>query len=68
MRAPISSDAGESPWFPEDSRITGLSTVNGIPQYISPGLGPSAASGLPPIRLFNTPTVTVITLTSKLTQ
>ena len=55
-------------WFPEDSKIVGLSTVNGIPQYISPGLGTSAAAGLPPIRLFNTPTVTLITLTSKLTQ
>ncbi|MDO5326651.1 MAG: metallophosphoesterase [Clostridia bacterium] len=68
VRAPIFSETGDSQWFPEDGKIMGLSTVNGIPQYISPGLGTSAASGLPPIRLFNTPAVTVITLTSKLTQ
>ena len=54
-------------WFPEDQKVTSLNTVHGISQYISPGLGTSAAIGLPPIRLFNTPSVTVITLTSKLT-
>ena len=68
VRAPLESGLGSRGWFPEDSQIVGLSTVNGIPQYISPGLGTSAATGLPPIRLFNTPTVTVITLTSRLTQ
>lgn len=64
--APRSSEAGT--WFPEDQKVTGLSTIHGISQYISPGLGTSAAIGLPPIRIFNTPTVTIITLTSKLTM
>lgn len=68
LRSPLTAESGNNGWFPEDSKIVGLSTVNGIPQYISPGLGTSAAAGLPPIRLFNTPTVTLITLTSKLTQ
>ncbi len=63
VRAP--DDGGA--WFPEDQKVTGLSTTHGISQYISPGLGTSAAIGLPGIRLFNTPSVTVITLTGKLT-
>ena len=40
----------------------------GIPQYISPGLGTSAAIDLPPIRIFNTPAVTILTLTGRLTK
>ena len=67
VRAPESSGLGNNGWFPEDSKITGLSTTHGISQYISPGLGVSSAIGLPPIRIFNTPAVTVIKLTSKLT-
>ena len=67
VRVPASSGLG-SGWFPEDRKVTGLYTVHGIPQYISPGLGTSSAIGLPPIRLFNTPTVTLITLTARLTQ
>lgn len=68
VRVPASSGLGNNGWFPDDKMVTGLSTVMGIPQYISPGLGTSKAIGLPGIRIFNTPTVTVITLTSKLTQ
>ncbi len=64
--APGSSEVGG--WFPEDQKVTGLSTIYGISQYISPGLGTSAAISLPPIRIFNTPAITVITLTSKLTM
>ncbi len=66
VRAPDDGEDGGS-WFPEDRKTTGLSTTHGITQYISPGLGTSAAIGLYPIRLFNTPSVTVITLTGKLT-
>ncbi len=66
VRVPDVSGQG-GVWFPEDQKVTGLSATHGISQYISPGLGTSAAIGLPPIRLFNTPSVTVITLTSKLT-
>ena len=68
LRAPLSAETGNNGWFPEDKRITGLYTYQGIPQYISPGLGASSAVGLPGIRLFNTPAVTVVTLTTKLTQ
>lgn len=68
VKAPAFSGLGSGGWFPEDEKTVGLSTVMGIPQYISPGLGASAANGLPAIRIFNTPAVTVITLTSKLTQ
>ena len=66
VRAPLSADTGNNGWFPDDRKVTGLSSFMGIPQYISPGLGVSSAVGLPPIRLFNTPTVTVVTLTSRL--
>ena len=54
-------------WFPEDSLVRGISYPGGIPQYISPGLG---ASGAYPVRfrMFNTPAVTVLTLTTKLTH
>ena len=46
----------------------GLANMMGIPQYISPGLGTSAAIDLPPIRIFNTPAVTILTLTGRLTK
>ena len=68
VRAPLSAETGNGGWFPEDQKITGLSSFMSIPQYISPGLGVSAAIGLPPVRLFNTPAVTVLTLTTKLTH
>ena len=48
--------------------MVGLSSYHGIPQYISPGLGTSAAIDLPPIRIFNTPAVTILTLTGRLTK
>ncbi|MBR5109180.1 MAG: metallophosphoesterase [Clostridia bacterium] len=67
VQAPLSAGTGNDGWFPNDKMIMGLSTVMGIPQYISPGLGTSAAIGLPPIRIFNTPAVTILTLTGKLT-
>ena len=55
-------------WFPDDSTITGLSYPDGIPQYISPGLGSGDRKHYPyqPGRLFNSPTVTLITLTPKM--
>lgn len=68
VRAPLSSGLGSNGWFPDDRQVVGLHTVMGVSQYISPGLGASSAIGLPAVRLFNTPSVTVITLTSKLTQ
>ena len=68
VRAPLSSGLGSNGWFPEDRMVTGLSTVLGVSQYISPGLGTSSAIGLPSVRLFNTPAVTILILTQKLTQ
>jgi predicted MPP superfamily phosphohydrolase len=53
-------------WLPEDSHLVGLSTVQGVTQYISPGLGVSDAYAIP-LRLFNTPTVTILTLTARMT-
>ena len=62
IRAPQSLGGA---WFPGDSELTGLSTVQGITQYITPGLG---TSNIYPIRFryFNTPAVSVLTLTSVL--
>ncbi|MBQ4639507.1 MAG: metallophosphoesterase [Clostridia bacterium] len=67
VKAPASSGLGNNGWFPDDTFVSGLSYTLGIAQYISPGLGTSQAMGLPPIRLFNTPAVTQITLTTKMT-
>ena len=50
-------------WFPEDSEIQGLGYVNGIPQYISPGMGSDPHYTYQPGRLFNSPVITRITLT-----
>ncbi|MBR0408531.1 MAG: metallophosphoesterase [Clostridia bacterium] len=68
VRAPLSAGTGNNGWFPDDKQIMGLSNMMGIPQYISPGLGTSAAIDLPPIRVFNTPAVTILTLTGRLTM
>lgn len=68
VRVPESAGLGNNGWFPPDSAVTGLSFYLGIPQYISPGLGASAAIGLPHFRLLNTPAVTVLTLTTKMTH
>ncbi len=52
-------------WFPGDKRTQGLSQNAGISQYISPGLGVSSAYSIP-LRLFNSPKVTLIRLTTSL--
>lgn len=53
-------------WFPQDSLITGLDYVNGIPQYISPGLAASAYYPWQPFRLFNQPEIGFVTLTERM--
>jgi len=58
-------DLPRSGWFPGNRRVQGLSQVSGIAQHISPGLGTSSAYSVP-IRLFNSPRVTVLRLTSSL--
>ena len=67
VKVPESAGKG-SGWFPGDMGVVGLSSYQGIPQYISPGLGASHAVGLPAFRLFNTPQVTQITLTTRMTN
>lgn len=51
-------------WFPDQKYVSGLMTVSGISQYTSPGLGVSPDYGIP-MRIFNTPTVTLIHLTGQ---
>ncbi len=67
VKVPASAGKG-SGWFPGDMGVVGLSSYQGIPQYISPGLGASNAIGLPAFRLFNTPQITQITLTTRMTE
>ena len=53
---------------PEDSLITGLSYLNSVPQYISPGLATSSIyDWWQSFRFLNQPVVTRITLTAKAT-
>ena len=58
----------EMGWFPADQQIRGLSFLEGIPQYISPGLGSDPHYENMPGRIFNSPTVTLITLSRKATR
>ena len=53
-------------WFPTDSKLSGLNTIRGITQYISPGLGSARIYAPLTWRFFNSPYITVLTLTSKL--
>ncbi|NLC32204.1 MAG: hypothetical protein GX781_02780 [Clostridiales bacterium] len=54
-------------WMPGDDEVSGLATVYAVPQYISPGLGNSDAyPWWMPMRLFNRPQMTLLTLTKKL--
>ncbi len=55
-------------WFPKDEQIQGLSYVEGIPQYISPGLGSDPHYEHQPGRIFNSPVITRIVLTRKATK
>jgi len=52
-------------YFPSDDLIMGLDYLNGIPQYISPGLSYSDAYPYPG-RLFNAPAVTMIALSANI--
>lgn len=54
-------------WFPPEELIVGLDYLDGIPQYISPGLGASPYYTLQPGRLFNSPAMTYLQLTSQIT-
>lgn len=56
---------GLSGWLPDDKAVSGLITVHGLNQYISPGLGASGAYPWQPFRLFNRPAVTILKLSAK---
>ena len=61
------NNRGLSDWMPAGGEAAGLAMVHGVPQYISPGLG--ASSVYPwwmPMRLFNKPQITLLTLTNRL--
>ena len=51
-------------WFPEQTRICGLSGVDETQMYITGGMSSSASVPLMPFRLFNGPQISVLTLTS----
>lgn len=55
-------------WFPKDEQVQGLSYLESIPQYISPGLGSDPHYEHQPGRIFNRPVMTKIILTRKATK
>lgn len=58
--------APELGFFPEDTLITGLGYLNGVWQYISPGLGVSDLYPALPFRMFNSPDVTLLVLSTSM--
>lgn len=65
---PKALGAKKSGWFPLGITLSGLQTVHGISQYISPGLGAAKIYSFLPMRFFNVPCVTLLTLTTKMTK
>lgn len=55
-------------WWPNDQLVQGLSYLNGVPQYISPGLAASSYYPHQPGRLMNSPIVTCITLSARMSS
>ena len=60
-----SPTSGLGGYLPKQSDVKGLNYANGIPQYISTGLGSSSSIKFLGFRLFNTPEINVITLKCK---
>ncbi len=56
----------ENRWFPGSKGLSGLNTIRGVTQHISSGLGSAAIYSPLSWRFFNSPTVSLLTLTSKL--
>lgn len=54
-------------WFQADIPLSGIEIIKGTPVYTSPGLGASRLYPLP-LRLFNPPCATLLTLTRKLSN
>ena len=55
-------------WFPAQEDVSGLSTVGESQVYITKGLSTSGSVPLMPFRLFNSPEISVLTLTSTLPE
>ncbi len=55
-------------WFPEQERVTGLSTVGETQVFITGGMSTNSSVPLMPFRLFNEPEISVLTLTSTLPE
>ena len=55
-------------WLPEQSRINGLSSVDDTQVYVTGGLSSNSDVKLMPFRLFNSPEISVLTLTSTLPE
>jgi hypothetical protein len=57
--------SGSGGWFPRDEDTRGLSWIEGIPQYISAGLGSSSSIPFLAFRFFCPPEINMITLEKK---
>lgn len=55
-------------WFPARDEVEGFKQIGGTIQYTSTGLSVTDRIYLPNFRLFNNPTVTLLTLTSAITD
>lgn len=58
--------APELGFFPEETLVSGLGYLNGIWQYISPGLGTNPMYPALPFRMFNSPTITLLVLSTSM--
>jgi len=58
--------APELGFFPKDSLLQGLGYLNGIWQYISPGLSVNDIYPVLPFRMFNSPAATMLVLTTSI--
>lgn len=69
MNLPLKASNDQLPrdgWFPAKEYVRGMSNASGQWQYISPGLGTGGKTFLGTIRSFNSPTITIIQLTRKI--
>lgn len=55
-------------WFPDQSRVSGLTTIGETQIYTAKGMSNNGAVALMPFRLFNAPEIDVLTLTSTLPE
>ncbi|NLG24495.1 MAG: metallophosphoesterase [Clostridiales bacterium] len=61
-------EAARHGWFPAQGDVEGIRLLGGTALYVNGGLGATDRIYLPRFRLFNTPKVALITLTSSLTD